>query len=86
MVKKMRSSSVTRRVPEFFKIFFSPESFNKMKIPVEFLEQLTCEIPGIFSLRGPSGKVWRVRLLETGDGCYFEKGWQDFVIDNFMSD
>lgn len=57
-----------------------------MKIPVEFLEQLTCEIPGIFSLRGPSGKVWRVRLLETGDGCYFEKGWQDFVIDNFMSD
>ncbi|KAI3861886.1 hypothetical protein MKW92_016349 [Papaver armeniacum] len=63
MVKKMRSSSVTGRVPEFFKIFFSPESFNKMKIPVEFLEQLTCEIHGIFSLLGPSGKVWRVRYL-----------------------
>ncbi|KAI3853875.1 hypothetical protein MKW92_045866 [Papaver armeniacum] len=72
MVKKMRSSSVTGRVPEFFKIFFSLK-----KIPVEFLEQLTCEIHGIFSLLGPSGKVWRVRLLEMGDGCYFENGWQD---------
>ncbi|XP_026383139.1 B3 domain-containing protein Os01g0723500-like [Papaver somniferum] len=57
-----------------------------MKVPVEFLEQLTCEIPKIFSLRGPSGKVWRVRLLEMGDGYYFENGWQDFVIDNFVSD
>ncbi|KAI3981942.1 hypothetical protein MKX01_018848 [Papaver californicum] len=90
MVKKTRkttsskpSSSVTR-VPEFFKIFFSPKSFYEMKVPVEFLEQL-CEIPGIFSLYGPSGKVWRVRLLEKGDGYYFEGGWQDFVIDNFMS-
>ncbi|RZC53620.1 hypothetical protein C5167_012475 [Papaver somniferum] len=93
MVKKTRkttssksSSSVTRRVPEFFKIFFSPRSFHKMKVPIEFLEQLTCEIPEIFSLRGQSGKVWSVRLLEMGDGYYFENGWQDFVIDNFMSD
>ncbi|KAI3875069.1 hypothetical protein MKW98_019642 [Papaver atlanticum] len=79
------SSSVTRRVPEFFKIFLSPESFYKMKVPIEFLEQLRCEIPGTFSLRGPSGKVWRVRLLEMGDGYYFKDGWEDFVIDNFMS-
>ncbi|KAI3868252.1 hypothetical protein MKX03_000163 [Papaver bracteatum] len=86
MVKRTRSSSVTRRVPEFFKVFFSPKSFNKMKVPVEFLEQLTCEIPRIFSLHGPSGNVWRVRLLKMDDGYYFENGWQDFVIDNFMSD
>ncbi|XP_026383136.1 B3 domain-containing protein Os11g0197600-like isoform X2 [Papaver somniferum] len=92
MVKKTRkaltsksSSLVTRRVPEFFKIFLSPESFYKMKVPVEFLEQLTCGIPGSFSLCGPSGKVWRVRLLEMGDGYYFKDGWEDFVIDNFMS-
>ncbi|KAI3861885.1 hypothetical protein MKW92_016348 [Papaver armeniacum] len=92
MVKKTRktpssksSLSVTRRVPEFFKIFLSPESFYKMKVPIEFLEQLTSEIPGSFYLRGPSGKVWRVRLLEMGDGYYFKDGWEDFVIDNFMS-
>ncbi|RZC53619.1 hypothetical protein C5167_012474 [Papaver somniferum] len=92
MVKKTRktltsksSSLVTKRVPEFFKIFLSPESFYKMKVPIEFLEQLTSEIPGSFYLRGPSGKVWRVRLLEMGDGYYFKDGWEDFVIDNFMS-
>ncbi|KAI3986321.1 hypothetical protein MKX01_002166 [Papaver californicum] len=90
MVKKARkatssrSSSSEARVPEFFKSFFSPQSFYKMKVPVEFLEQLY-EIPGIFSLYGPSGEVWRVHLLEMGDGYYFEDGWQDFVIDNFMS-
>ncbi|MCL7038217.1 hypothetical protein MKW94_021800 [Papaver nudicaule] len=77
------SSSVTR-VPEFFKVFLSPQSFYKMKIPVEFLDQLTCETPESISLIGPSGKVWRVCLLEMDDGYYFEKGWQDFVIDNFM--
>ncbi|KAI3872107.1 hypothetical protein MKX03_033168 [Papaver bracteatum] len=56
-----------------------------MKVQVEFLAQITREIPGIFSLCGPSGKVWRVRLLKMDDGYYFEEGWQDFVIDNYMS-
>ncbi|KAI3978956.1 hypothetical protein MKX01_016131 [Papaver californicum] len=80
------SASVTSVRPfEFFKIFLSPKSFNKMKVPVEIFAQITREIPAMFSLCGPSGRVWKVRLLKMDDGYYFEKGWQDFVIDNYMS-
>ncbi|KAI3864197.1 hypothetical protein MKW92_025792 [Papaver armeniacum] len=87
MGSSLHSASVSNVRPvEFFKIFLSPKSFYKMKVQVEFLAQITREIPGIFSLCGPSGKVWRVHLLKMDDGYYFEEGWQDFVIDNYMSD
>ncbi|KAI3930609.1 hypothetical protein MKX01_037055 [Papaver californicum] len=86
MGSSSHSASVTSVRPvEFFKIFLSPKSFNKMKVQVEFFAQITREIPGIFSLRGPSGRVWKVRLLKMDDGYYFENGWQDFVIGNYMS-
>ncbi|KAI3925735.1 hypothetical protein MKX01_003294 [Papaver californicum] len=35
------SNSLVTRVPEFFKSFFSSQNFCKMKVPVEFMDQLT---------------------------------------------
>lgn len=35
---------------------------------------------------GPSGKTWRVKLVEVGNDLYFTDGWEVFVKDNLVRD
>lgn len=36
------------------------------------------------SLRGPSGKIWDVELVDSSNGLRFESGWKEFVVDHAM--
>lgn len=37
---------------------------------------------GMVSLRGPSGNVWDVELVDSSNGLRFESGWKEFVTDH----
>lgn len=52
------------------------------KIPPAFRVHLRNKSLRTVSLRGPSGNVWDVELVDSSNGLQFESGWKEFVTDH----
>ncbi|KAK6916968.1 B3 DNA binding domain [Dillenia turbinata] len=52
------------------------------EIPKAFVKHLKGKVPGIVSLRAPSGNTWRVKLIRKGNALWFSNGWSTFVSDH----
>lgn len=68
--------------PQFFKVFFTEQSTEILKIPLHFHQHLKEQPTGSVSLKGPSGNVWPAVLTLNSEGLCFEQGWKEFVIDH----
>ncbi|KAI3831423.1 hypothetical protein MKW92_030536 [Papaver armeniacum] len=80
----MSSSSIITGNYEFFKLVLNPQSSNRLKLPVDFVRNVKCQIPAEISLIGPSRNVWNVQLVQVENDYFFEQGWSEFVVDNHM--
>ncbi|KAH7658585.1 B3 DNA binding domain-containing protein [Dioscorea alata] len=69
-------------IPSFFKIFLPNLAANRLLIPPKFVQHLRHESKGMVHLKGPTGKIWNVELVEDGKEMAFEKGWKEFVADH----
>ncbi|THU44637.1 hypothetical protein C4D60_Mb02t09470 [Musa balbisiana] len=75
---------MARSSPHFVKVFFPELCSEYLKIPPAFRVHLENESLGMVSLRGPSGKIWDVELVDSSNGLRFESGWKEFVVDHAM--
>ncbi|KAI3891228.1 hypothetical protein MKW98_007533 [Papaver atlanticum] len=80
----MTSSSIITGNYEFFKLVLNPQSSIRLKLPVDFVQNVKCRIPTEISLIGPSRNVWNVQLVQVENDYFFEQGWSEFVLDNHM--
>ncbi|RZC91992.1 hypothetical protein C5167_027881 [Papaver somniferum] len=83
-MSNMTSSSIVTGNYEFFKLVLNPHSSNRLKLPVDFVRNVKCQIPTEISLIGPSRNVWKVQLVQVENDYFFEQGWSEFVVDNHM--
>ncbi|KAG2556371.1 hypothetical protein PVAP13_8NG077400 [Panicum virgatum] len=67
---------------QFFKIFFSDQSGQRLKIPASFHQHLKEQPTGLVSLKGPSGNTWQAVLTSDSEGLFFGQGWKEFVMDH----
>jgi len=67
---------------QFFKIFFSNQSGQRLKIPASFHQHLKEQPTGLVSLKGPSGNTWQAVLTSDSEGLFFGQGWKEFVMDH----
>nr|XP_009389534.1 PREDICTED: B3 domain-containing protein Os11g0197600-like isoform X1 [Musa acuminata subsp. malaccensis] len=80
----MKYTPMARSSPHFVKVFFPELCSEYLKIPPAFRVHLENESLGMVSLRGPSGKIWDVELVDSSNGLRFESGWKEFVVDHAM--
>ncbi|CAL9079531.1 unnamed protein product [Musa textilis] len=80
----MKYTRMARSSPHFVKVFFPELCSEHLKIPPAFRVHLENESLGMVSLRGPSGKIWDVELVDSSNGLRFESGWKEFVVDHAM--
>ncbi|CAI9099065.1 OLC1v1035826C1 [Oldenlandia corymbosa var. corymbosa] len=80
MERKLQSEG---RFRSFFKVYF-PTSSKKMQIPIAYTAYMKDKIPKTSFLRHEDGKVWKVRVEETGSCFYFCDGWEKYVRDNSL--
>ncbi|XP_043707994.1 putative B3 domain-containing protein At5g66980 isoform X2 [Telopea speciosissima] len=66
------------RKPSFFKVLLRDFS-KRLLIPPEFIKHFNRNLPGIFILRNPNGKLWPVRVKKLKDNWFFRRGWRQFV-------
>uniref|UniRef100_A0A7N0TPN8 TF-B3 domain-containing protein n=1 Tax=Kalanchoe fedtschenkoi TaxID=63787 RepID=A0A7N0TPN8_KALFE len=71
-------------LPEFFKVYTTEHSFNRMKVPREFVAYMRGRTCGAAELAGPSGETWLVELVQEGKHLFFTDGWQTFVKENMV--
>ncbi|XP_043694276.1 putative B3 domain-containing protein Os03g0621600 [Telopea speciosissima] len=64
--------------PSFFKVLVGDFS-KRLLIPPEFIKHFNRNLPGIFILRSPNGKLWPVRVKKFKDNWFFRRGWRQFV-------
>ncbi|XP_072955209.1 B3 domain-containing protein Os11g0197600-like [Typha angustifolia] len=75
---------MARSSPRFFKVFLPHLSSEHLKIPPAFQEHLRSKPSGGVYLKGPSGNMWHVLLVENSKGLFFESGWKEFVSDHSL--
>ncbi|XP_042384048.1 B3 domain-containing protein Os11g0197600-like [Zingiber officinale] len=66
----------------FIKVFLPDLTSQHLKIPPAFRVHLRNKSLRMVSLRGPSGNVWDVELVDSSNGLRFESGWKEFVTDH----
>ncbi|XP_042494948.1 B3 domain-containing protein Os11g0197600-like [Macadamia integrifolia] len=72
--------------PHFCKIMFPGFYTRPLRIPPEFLENISTEAYKFATLKDSNGNHWRVKLNKTTSGTYIEDGWQDFIRDHSIYD
>nr|DAD40563.1 TPA_asm: hypothetical protein HUJ06_014886 [Nelumbo nucifera] len=71
---------------QFFQILTN-DFDQKLNIPPKFMHHVKKEISSSVSLRGPSGKTWKVEIVMDEDGrCFFQHGWNTFVQENSLKE
>nr|DAD46874.1 TPA_asm: hypothetical protein HUJ06_016811 [Nelumbo nucifera] len=59
---------------------------NLQVIPAKFVKNLKEDLSSPVTLRGPTGKVWKVGLVKAGDSLFFQYGWDEFVEDHNLEE
>lgn len=78
------SKMMTTRRPHFLEVFLPNSSSQRLSIPTKFVEHLGSQTFGSFSLTGPSGNTWVVKLIEHNDDLLLDDGWPIFVTDHSL--
>ncbi|KAJ4820510.1 B3 domain-containing protein [Rhynchospora pubera] len=55
---------------------------NQMDLPKAFQKKFKGRIAKNVELKGPSGNIWHVGVIELVENLTFQSGWKDFVIAN----
>ncbi|KAJ8427234.1 hypothetical protein Cgig2_016926 [Carnegiea gigantea] len=75
---------MTTRRPHFLEVFLPNSSSQRLSIPMKFVKHLGSQTFGSFSLTGPSGNTWVVKLIEHNDDLLLDDGWPIFVTDHSL--
>ncbi|KAL2328894.1 hypothetical protein Fmac_022321 [Flemingia macrophylla] len=65
--------------PVFFAII---NNTNLLKVPEDFLKNLSEDFSGDAILVGTSGGQWQATILKKGNDTYMQNGWPQFLTDN----
>lgn len=78
------SRSLARK-PRFFKVLLG-DFAKRLKVPPNFLKNISTEASRKVSLQGPSGSKWYVQLVKNVDGTFLTAGWPKFVKDHSLKE
>ncbi|XP_049392497.1 putative B3 domain-containing protein At5g66980 [Solanum stenotomum] len=75
------SSPVSRRRPEFFKLFLSDRSSQQLVLPKDFSRKYGENMKERSKIKDLCGNVWDVCVEKSEDGVviFIGKGWEDFI-------
>ncbi|XP_074289798.1 B3 domain-containing transcription factor VRN1-like [Silene latifolia] len=66
--------------PSFFKIILEPRGdLRKLGIPKKFKTDHGDDLLDVVSLKIPTGKTWKVKLLKENGRAWFKDGWHEIV-------
>ncbi|KAJ0971427.1 hypothetical protein J5N97_019386 [Dioscorea zingiberensis] len=71
------------RKPHFFKVLLGDFS-QRLKIPVEFMKNISNEASKRVTLQGPSGNCWHADFSKTSKDTFLCGGWADFAKDHAL--
>ncbi|KAJ4954040.1 hypothetical protein NE237_030872 [Protea cynaroides] len=86
MVKEVRKKIPRDKRPSFFKIMFPDVQNRPLRIPPEFVKNISENGSAEAILKDPLSRRWRIKLSKSRDGMYFQDGWQEFVSTHSLGD
>ncbi|KAL6012099.1 hypothetical protein ACLOJK_002575 [Asimina triloba] len=70
--------------PSFFKFFLPGVTDQYLRIPQAFIKHINHGAYQTVSVKGPSGNVWHLDLVEDAKGLLFQDGWKEFARENCL--
>ncbi|XP_057550196.1 B3 domain-containing protein REM16-like isoform X2 [Amaranthus tricolor] len=62
-----------------FFVTLSPNFQDHLVLPEKFAAHMKAHLPDRVSVKGPSGALWQIQLLKSGDLLFVGNEWKDFV-------
>uniref|UniRef100_A0A7N0V480 TF-B3 domain-containing protein n=1 Tax=Kalanchoe fedtschenkoi TaxID=63787 RepID=A0A7N0V480_KALFE len=68
----------------FFQIMANSNS--ELRVPKKFGMKFPMKLGETIKLRGPTGDIWRVKVVKTEEDVLLRKGWPRFVYDHLLNE